>query len=461
MEDIKNIACIFSSDNKSDYITVIRHNKILVYSGYNLILEFNSADICITGATYINNTLYFTKKGCNTICLYDNEQQSEILIYEYDNVKLLKYINNTNQWFVLEINKEKLIVYDLINRKALFDLPIQNNFVDFSITNQGFGVMIGSDETDISVYEGDGDKRYTILCSFQYLPVEKKIHIVDRLYLCAIYDGWDVEYRYSMGTDKNMKLPLYTGKGAEERSISAYGNYIIYYSDESKRIVISKYQNGKIYRIFVLPKEFTENAKFYFNENTNIFTIFDNGCIEQYIIEQSNLEIERLNNLFKNKENINLENTIYQVIFSCKCINIRERREKYEYDVALSFAGEDRQYVDIIANKLKNKGVNVFYDKFETSNLWGKDLYQYLSYIYKDNARYCIIFVSDFYKKKVWTKHELRNAQNRAFFENKEYILPIFLENVELDGLNDTIGYIKASEFSENEIVDLVIEKIQ
>lgn len=461
MEDIKNIGCIFSSDDKLDYITVIHHNRIWVYGGYNLILEFNSTDACITGAAYINNTLYFTKNGCNAIYFYNNRQQSRKLISEYDDVKLVKYINNTNQWFVLEINNKKLIVYDLTNEKELFDLPIQNNFVDFSITDQGCGVMIGSDETDVSVYEGDGDKRYTILCSFQYLPIEGKIHIVDRLYLYAIYDGWDVEYRYSMGADKDMKLPSYTGEEVKEKSISAFGNYIIYYSDESKRIVISKYQNGIIYRIFVLPKEFTEKAKFYFNEDTNIFTVFDNDCIEQYIIEQSNQEIERLNNLCNNRGNENLENTIYQIIFSCKCINIGEKMGKYKYDIALSFAGEDRTYVDVIANKLKNKGIKVFYDKFETSNLWGKDLYQYLSHVYKDNARYCVIFVSNFYKNKVWTRHELRNAQNRAFVENKEYILPIFLEDIELDGLNDTIGYIKTSEFSENEIVDLIIEKIQ
>ena len=54
---------------------------------------------------------------------------------------------------------------------------------------------------------------------------------------------------------------------------------------------------------------------------------------------------------------------------------------KFEYDVVLSFAGEDREYVDFIANELKAKGVRVFYDKFETVKLWGKDLYQYLAYI--------------------------------------------------------------------------------
>lgn len=55
----------------------------------------------------------------------------------------------------------------------------------------------------------------------------------------------------------------------------------------------------------------------------------------------------------------------------------------FTYDVALSFAGEDRVYVERIANLLIEQGIKVFYDKFETANLWGKDLYQYLSDIYR------------------------------------------------------------------------------
>jgi hypothetical protein len=39
--------------------------------------------------------------------------------------------------------------------------------------------------------------------------------------------------------------------------------------------------------------------------------------------------------------------------------------DKYQYDVALSFAGEDRHYVEQVAEILKRKGISVFYDKYE------------------------------------------------------------------------------------------------
>ena len=133
----------------------------------------------------------------------------------------------------------------------------------------------------------------------------------------------------------------------------------------------------------------------------------------------------------------------------------------FTYDVALSFAGEDRIYVERIADLLVEQGLKIFYDKFEVANLWGKDLYQYLSDIYKNKAEFCVIFISRYYKEKNWTRHELKSAQNRAFIDNREYILPIFIDEVELDGMNSTVGYIKASEYRDFEIANLIITKLR
>ncbi len=45
-------------------------------------------------------------------------------------------------------------------------------------------------------------------------------------------------------------------------------------------------------------------------------------------------------------------------------------KNSFIYDVALSFAGEDRDYVEEVATILKSFKVRVFYDKFEETNLW-------------------------------------------------------------------------------------------
>jgi hypothetical protein len=39
-------------------------------------------------------------------------------------------------------------------------------------------------------------------------------------------------------------------------------------------------------------------------------------------------------------------------------------------------------------------GVRVFYDRYETAELWGKHLFVHLDDIYRRRSRYCVMFVS-------------------------------------------------------------------
>lgn len=135
--------------------------------------------------------------------------------------------------------------------------------------------------------------------------------------------------------------------------------------------------------------------------------------------------------------------------------------QPHEYDVALSFAGEDRELVESIARHLVDCEVRVFYDEFFKAELWGKDLFQHLASIYRDKAKFCLVFVSRAYKDKVWPKHELRQAQERALFSASEYILPIIIdEGVDLPGLNKTTGFLDARTIHPWTISGLVLRKL-
>jgi len=136
------------------------------------------------------------------------------------------------------------------------------------------------------------------------------------------------------------------------------------------------------------------------------------------------------------------------------------KNNSYEYDVALSFAGEDRAYVEEVANSLNNRGVKVFYDLFEEANLWGKNLYEYLSEIYQNKARYTILFISNFYNQKLWTNHERASMQARAFQESREYILPARFDDTEIPGILKTIGYINLKHKTPQELALLIEKKL-
>jgi hypothetical protein len=134
---------------------------------------------------------------------------------------------------------------------------------------------------------------------------------------------------------------------------------------------------------------------------------------------------------------------------------------EYRFDIALSFAGEDRERVASLFEKLERRGIRVFYDEAHKAELWGKDLYQFLTEIYAKEARFTLIFASRHYVEKRWTSHELRAAQSRAFQENEEYILPLRLDGTEIPGIPPTIGYIDYDGTSEDELVELIQKKLQ
>lgn len=132
---------------------------------------------------------------------------------------------------------------------------------------------------------------------------------------------------------------------------------------------------------------------------------------------------------------------------------------QYDYDVAMSFAGEDRALVEDVATRLKSIGVRIFYDEFEQGELLGRDLYQLFQKIYKLKSRYAVVFVSKHYAAKAWTSHELKQMQSRAFRQNG-YILPIRIDDSEIPGVNETIGYIDSRYISTEKIANILINKI-
>lgn len=134
--------------------------------------------------------------------------------------------------------------------------------------------------------------------------------------------------------------------------------------------------------------------------------------------------------------------------------------QRYDYDVALSFAGEDRIHAKALAQALFRRRVKVFYDKYEKNTLWGKDLYTHLSDLYQNKARYCVMFFSRHYVAKVWTKHELKSAQARALSESKEYILPIRLDNTEIPGVLKTTAYLNWLEETPESVAEAILEKL-
>jgi hypothetical protein len=153
--------------------------------------------------------------------------------------------------------------------------------------------------------------------------------------------------------------------------------------------------------------------------------------------------------------------TMVRTAFSQPAGATKVRSDLKPYEIALSFAGEDRALVEGIAKLLDSGGIKVFYDRFEEVSMWGKDLTAHLADIYESRAKYCAMFVSVPYVSKAWPRLERQHALSRALIEKREYILPIKLDESEVPELPPTIAYLDARDLSPAQIAQKLREKVR
>ena len=130
------------------------------------------------------------------------------------------------------------------------------------------------------------------------------------------------------------------------------------------------------------------------------------------------------------------------------------------YEVALSFAGEQRCYVEEVARALQSRGISVFYDGFETVSLWGKPLAEEFQRIYENDSGRVVMFISREYVEKAWPRHERRSALSRAIQESSEYVLPVRLDDTAVPGLPNDVNYLYAADYSPAELAVMIAEKL-
>jgi hypothetical protein len=130
------------------------------------------------------------------------------------------------------------------------------------------------------------------------------------------------------------------------------------------------------------------------------------------------------------------------------------------YDVAFSFAGVNRAYVEEVADVLRARGVRVFLDSMEQVALWGTHLGESLAEIYDRRARYCVMFISREYAEREWTTHERRSALDRQLRERSPYILPCRFDDTQLAGISPSIGYVSLKQIEPLGLANLILEKL-
>jgi hypothetical protein len=130
------------------------------------------------------------------------------------------------------------------------------------------------------------------------------------------------------------------------------------------------------------------------------------------------------------------------------------------FEVAISFAGEQREFAEKVAKALHKRGVRVFYDEFFAPELWGKNLAEEFHRIYSKDSNFALMLISKQYIEKHWTRHERRAAIERALTERSEYILPIRFDEAWPDGISSATAYLPASKYSPNDVAHILFKKL-
>lgn len=104
------------------------------------------------------------------------------------------------------------------------------------------------------------------------------------------------------------------------------------------------------------------------------------------------------------------------------------RQTDETYDVAISYASEDRPYVQQVAAELVARGIRPFYDQNEEVALWREDLFETLQDVYMSKSHLAVLFISEHYAKKEWTRLERRSALQGALQKSHAYVLPAYFD---------------------------------
>ncbi|RCW28318.1 hypothetical protein DFR48_101329 [Ciceribacter lividus] len=110
----------------------------------------------------------------------------------------------------------------------------------------------------------------------------------------------------------------------------------------------------------------------------------------------------------------------------------REDAKDFEWDVAISFAGENRALADFIGQQLRELDISVFYDRnYEDNYLGGLWSQQFLD-IFVNKSRLVVAILDQHHKDKVWPTFERDCFTPRV---PEAEVIPVFLDRTIFPGI--------------------------
>ena len=118
----------------------------------------------------------------------------------------------------------------------------------------------------------------------------------------------------------------------------------------------------------------------------------------------------------------------------------RTGQRDYEFDFALSFAGENRGLAKLIAEQLKILDCSVFFDEYFENNYLGTAWRAQFQRVFGEQARFVVCLLDRHYVAKIWPTFERECFSPRV---SEETVIPIYLDTTAVPGIpKDTVGIV-------------------
>ncbi len=138
--------------------------------------------------------------------------------------------------------------------------------------------------------------------------------------------------------------------------------------------------------------------------------------------------------------------------------------DPYEYDIAVSFAGAQRAYVEQFVDSCRQRGLVVFYDRDMAVAYWGRNfIYEFRKVYGGSAARFVMPFISAEYLTTPYPRDEFAAAVEQGFRrEGQTYLLPVVVGDVTIppELLNPAVGMLRADDHTPSELAGMTVQRL-
>src|SRR5579883_1107567 len=140
-----------------------------------------------------------------------------------------------------------------------------------------------------------------------------------------------------------------------------------------------------------------------------------------------------------------------------KLCGFRADERSYDFDFALSFAGENRSIAKMVAEQLETLDCAIFYDELFESNYLGKAWHAKFREVFQEQCRFVVCLVDKNYLEKIWPTFERECFTPRV---PDGAVIPIYLDDTIVPGIPRDIVGIKfaADSCSEEQLPNRVTD---